>query len=183
MRQRPGWLLAKICPVASTASQSWLDELLKSSEPREMIIDLLVATDRQLLRELLPPLTMLQGKAPIFELPARTRNCLQRNGIADWDQVLDLEPAHIRGFKNAGDLTVRSVVGWCVTHAERVVRDRPFDHRVGGGGNIAFPSDDPEGPNGSLAALTENGRCQSSTVSSAPPLRPVISRSTRSSLR
>ena len=145
----PGWILAKICPLTSRASQSWLDDLLKSSQPREMIVDLLLATDRQPLRELLPPLARLQGEVPLFELPVRARNCLQHNGVDAWEQVLDLEPAHIQGFRNAGDVTVRSVVEWCVAHAERVVREHPGDHPVGGSSDEDLASQEAEAPDGS----------------------------------
>ena len=136
MRQRSGWLLAKICPI------------IAPDAPHEMIVDLLVATDRQPLRELLPPLARLQGEAPLFELPTRSRNCLRRNGIATWEQVVDLETAHIRGFQNAGDLTVRSVVDWCVTHAEAVVREHPGFHPVGTPSYCDLASKEAEVPDG-----------------------------------
>ena len=117
VRQRPGWLLAKVYPLAADAPQGWFDELLNSGDPVEMIVDLLLTAGEEQLGSLLPPLGELSGQAPTFELPTRARNCLRRQGCTTWEQVCRLTPAEIRAAKNAGDQTVRSVVAWCIRHA------------------------------------------------------------------
>ena len=117
VRQRPGWLLAKVYPLAADAPQGWFDELLNSGDPVEMIVDLLLTAGEEQLGSLLPPLGELSGQAPTFELPTRARNCLRRQGCTTWEQVCRLTPAEIRAVKNTGDQTVRSVVAWCIRHA------------------------------------------------------------------
>ncbi|WP_419945068.1 hypothetical protein [Candidatus Poriferisodalis sp.] len=115
-------LFTTICPIIQSAESGWLERLQSISDPRQLVIEFVMATDAVQIDELIPILVSRQGPAPLAELPTRTKNCLLRAGVETWEQVRRLDLRTIGDFKHAGDKTLRAVIDWCLRHAEEIAR-------------------------------------------------------------
>ena len=145
-------VLTAVCPIVQSAGSEWLDRLRSSPYPRQLVAELVTATDTVRIGELIPILDTCHGPAPLYELPARSRNCLLRAGVETWEQIRLLDLTTVKSFKNAGVQTQRTFVEWCLRHAENIVLagDATSNHSlevqaddVGAGispGSVASPS-------------------------------------------